>query len=151
MAHDGNTQRDRAPRPSEPGKGDRPSERAATSAPGRKPLFASSGGPKAGEAAAAAIPLKPLPKFNTVPPAAAAGPAAAKKAVAGVRPDIPVPNASAMIKRALDGLAEAPAPDIPLPDASADRAAAPPRPAREIREAAAPPAAVAGGKSEAQT
>ena len=124
MAHDGNTQRDTATRSLEPGKGDRPSERAGTAAAGRKPLFPVSGGPKPGEPGGAPIPLsaaKSLPKFNTVPQAAA------KKAAP---------------------------PDIPLPNASAERPAAGPgpRPVREVREAAAAAApAAAGGAGEAQT
>jgi ABC-type transporter Mla subunit MlaD len=146
MAHDGNTQRDRAPRPSEAAKGDRPSERAGTPASGRKPLFSNSAGPKAGEAAAAPIPLKPLPRFNAVPQATAA-----KRAAPALPSDIPLPNASAVIKRALHDLAEGPPSDIPLPDGIVEPPAPPPRPSREVREAAAPAAPAAASKSEAQT
>ena len=126
MAHDGNTQRDTATRSLEPEKGDRPSERAGTAAAGRKPLFPVSGGPKPGEPGAAPIPLsaaKSLPKFNTVPQAAA------KKAAA---PDIPLPNPSA----------ERPA---------AGPGPRPVREVRQVAAAAAPTPAAAGGAGEAQT
>jgi ABC-type transporter Mla subunit MlaD len=122
MAHDGNTQRDRAARSLESGDGERASERAGTPASGRKPLFPVSRAPKPSESGAAPIPLnamKPLPKFNSV-----AQPAAAKKTGVGATAEIPLPNAAA----------ERPAPA--------------PRPVREVKEAAAPAAA---GKSEAET
>jgi len=169
MAHDGNTQRDAAPRASESGRSEsgnseRPSERAGGQASGRKPLFPANAGPKAAAPGAAPIPLnggKPLPKFNTV-----SSSAVPRKAAPGAPPDISLPSASAVIKRALDDLAEgAPSqmpdiPDMPPPSAGPERpsappprAAAPPRPVREAKAgAAAPPAPAtpAPGKSEAE-
>jgi hypothetical protein len=154
MAHDGNTRRDAAPRRPESGNGERASERTGASVPGRKPLFPASPGAKP-------IPLsagKSLPKFNTVPP----GNAARKPVpVPGAPPDIPLPSASTVIKRALDDLAEgtpSQMPEIPdMPPASpaperpsAPPRAIPPRPVREIAEStAAPAAASAKAKAEA--
>jgi ABC-type transporter Mla subunit MlaD len=140
MAHDGNSRRDTATRSLEPGKGDRASERAGAAPAGRKPLFPVNGGPKPDEPGAAPIPLstaKSLPKFNTVPQAAA------KKAAP---PDIPLPNASAERPagpgpRPVREVREAAAAPASAPAAGTGEAPTGRRPAPPKRRPAAPPRA----------
>jgi ABC-type transporter Mla subunit MlaD len=91
MAHDGNTRRDAALRPVEPGSGERLPDREGSAASGRgQPLFPA---PKPGAPGAGPIPLnaaKAAPKFNMVAQAESA-----KTAVGAGPPNIPLPNASA--------------------------------------------------------